>query len=463
MPKPYKIIESFIIENALVGVVQQEQVGGKSLVCRIEAIHAGVTKNFSMYSAEELRNSLASWTTPYNKPVLTHHNVYSGEPIGRVLAADYKKSPFNNRDCHELTVKLTDAEAIAKILDGRYITVSVGGIAESATCSVCGANWAEEACEHVPGQTYDGVLCTAILHGIDFLEVSFVNAPADEHAKVVGLIQEAYLCDDENARVEKVDKPGLVLLQEADARALLEKFQLKDQQPDLKAAHERLHSSWRDDMPEDKRQELALAHQELVVQMGGAGVEHQMINALDELLPDNLKPQPPEVHNEQQPADYQALVAALAAAARDKQQLAEEIQALKDSLGKNQDLVVTMNRQLDASQKNCKALQAEKDQLLEANTQLAAKVHAMLVDQVLAAKVAAGKLQPADVDGVREEYLVKTDTVLEELLAELKQEAEAAVASVITVPNPTLPVDDEEVKTGREQALFSLFRGLGRN
>ncbi|WPA89493.1 hypothetical protein MTATph1_CDS0006 [Moorella phage MTATph1] len=444
-------------------MVQQEQVGNKSLVCRIEAIHAGVTKNYTMYSAEELRKSLSTWTTPYNKPVLTHHEIY-GEPIGRVVSADFKQSTLSGRECQELVVRLTDAEAIAKILDGRYITVSVGGVADSATCSICGTNWVEATCEHTPGETYDGVPCVAILHGIEFMEVSFVNVPADQDAKVVGIIQEAYLLGDNS--IEKLEKPGLVTLAADEAKALLDKFKVTESvslQETLNVAHQQIHLSAQalgDKPPTDKFQELSQAHAEIVSQMVKAGISHEMVDRLDDALPDDLKPVRQEAKPSEVLPDVKSLVAALALARQEKQAILAENNELKQSLAQVKAENDGLKKQLAEVKQQYENLVGERNQLLETNTAMASRIHSMLVDEVLRIKVEAGKLQPADMETAREEYMAKSDAVLEGILDELKNLSEHT--DNITVPDPTLPLE-EEVRRDREMALRRLFRGLGRS
>lgn len=158
----------------------------------IEAIHALTTGNYNTYTAKELMGSaekntgVHSWTYPYNKPVLTHHNTRSGEPIGRVIKAEYREISTAGPPAIVLTAEITDKDAVEKIKDGRYHTVSVGGRTEHAHCSICNTDWMTDGwCEHWPGEKYDGKTATLILKDITFLEVSFVNTPADSYARII--------------------------------------------------------------------------------------------------------------------------------------------------------------------------------------------------------------------------------------------------------------------------------------
>ncbi|MFW6029009.1 MAG: hypothetical protein ACOCRO_02015 [Halanaerobiales bacterium] len=168
-----------------------------SITVEIEAIHEMTTANYTTYPAKSLRGSEAaktgaySWTDPYEKPVLTHHNSYNGEPIGRVVGAEFKNSSQAGPPTILLICEITDKDAIEKVNDGRYKTVSIGGRAGHAYCSICGHDWVEEGyCEHWPGNEYeikDGKKETAhlIMEDLIFDEVSFVNVPADKYAMII--------------------------------------------------------------------------------------------------------------------------------------------------------------------------------------------------------------------------------------------------------------------------------------
>lgn len=159
----------------------------KGLVVELAAIHEGMTANFNYYSAEELEKALESWTTPYPKPIIRNHDVYT-EPVGRVMDARMDKeadgSPFVR-----LQVAITDAEAVEKVGDERYLTGSVGGKAGKALCSVCETDWANASmfdlpCKHERGKVYKGKLAYFKMMDISFKEYSFVNVPADQRSSI---------------------------------------------------------------------------------------------------------------------------------------------------------------------------------------------------------------------------------------------------------------------------------------
>lgn len=156
----------------------------KVLVVEVDAIHEGLTANYNYYTQYGLKEGLKTWTHPYKKPVLTHHNQYSGEAIGRIAEARELTSSESKsgRNGLRFVLEISDPDAIEKVLDGRYQTVSIGSQTNKATCNICQTDRTKEWCEHWKGESYDGVECHFILGTIHGKEVSFVNTPADEDA-----------------------------------------------------------------------------------------------------------------------------------------------------------------------------------------------------------------------------------------------------------------------------------------
>ena len=205
MPKQVELYDTFPIKfavsnkDALISDSKNEIRDGYSLVCEIDATHAGTIINNRIYPPEHMQKGIRTWTSPYKKPVLVNHDD-SKDPIGRVISAKYFKTNRGNEmkeykpvlresdgyGYQRLTVKVTDPEAIKKILDGRYETVSVRMSTENAFCSICNQDWSgmDGPCDHMPGQKYDGKLAYMITGALNYREVSFVNIPADEYAGV---------------------------------------------------------------------------------------------------------------------------------------------------------------------------------------------------------------------------------------------------------------------------------------
>jgi len=220
------------------------QSGAKQpLIAKIAATHAGIiTRNNGFYLPDRMRKGAASFTSQYNKPIQVHHN-QDADPVGRVIKAEYvdittslkdnfikKISDKFNKDASyvrafadgkmpyiesvnficdvlsredsvldnpdyqglgfiKLTASITDPEAIQKILDGRYLTGSVGVTTNRAVCSVCKQDWTGDdgRCDHRPGKVYDGTKAFIITGDLNYDEYSFVNVPADRHSGVIGI------------------------------------------------------------------------------------------------------------------------------------------------------------------------------------------------------------------------------------------------------------------------------------
>lgn len=206
--------------------------GGASLRARVRMTFAGLpTKNAAVYLPDEMFKGAQSFISPYAKPILLHHDERK-DPIGRVIDVRYvdttnqavqvdsraaevmsvfrdkkssKKSKLavvnlfqelqSNTDYRgvgyiEGLWEVTDPDAIQKILDGRYHTVSTTFMPEGAHCSTCAlegklTDWKNEWCDHDRGDFYDGAQCLAVPFGFDYEEVSPVNIPAAPHAQIL--------------------------------------------------------------------------------------------------------------------------------------------------------------------------------------------------------------------------------------------------------------------------------------
>lgn len=229
--------------QAPIGDTQQP---GTGLLVRIAATHSGIiTGNNGFYLPDRMKKGTSSFTDNFQKPILTHHEDKQ-DPIGRVVESHYidtsgavieqyqdmvvknlagkqvgvisdvlindfcsGKMPYgmavdtirtifqdsllndpvyNGLGHIQLVANITDHEAIKKLLDGRFLTGSVGASTNSASCSVCKQDWTEVGkCEHKPGGIYDSQKCFIIAGDLSYSEYSFVNKPADRHSKVLQL------------------------------------------------------------------------------------------------------------------------------------------------------------------------------------------------------------------------------------------------------------------------------------
>lgn len=165
-------------------------VPGDILFVDVAACHAErLNYNFRWFTTDCLKHSLRFWTKDFNKPVLKNHDPYS-DPLGRVVSASIDQEE-DGTSFQKLTLGIIDPDAIQKILDGRYLTGSVGGKALDVRCSICGKHIAkdgapsEDACRHYPGYVYKGKRAYMIYDNVRWVEYSFVAQPADPTSKAI--------------------------------------------------------------------------------------------------------------------------------------------------------------------------------------------------------------------------------------------------------------------------------------
>jgi len=175
----------------------------KAIIATIDASHGGyINRNFYYYNPDSMRSGTPTWTKPYAKPwILNHYR--DSDPVGRVQQARFFGD--SNQGHVQTAVRITDMDAIERVVDGRYLTVSVGQKAtQSVTCSICGTDLmsSDRWCGHIRGVYYDPeetndalhnykpaerdanqTLCYWIVDGIEYIEGSFVNVPADNDGK----------------------------------------------------------------------------------------------------------------------------------------------------------------------------------------------------------------------------------------------------------------------------------------
>lgn len=161
---------------------------GNRLIIEACVIHAGRTQNHTIYPEEELAKAFKTFVTPYRKPVLRHHEMWT-DAVGRTLEARFVGSCIHNRPAIVVTAEIVDPDAVKKVRDGRYQQISIGSHADEVYCSICGNNFIKDESiwehEHWRGQEYDGQIAGWVLRGITFDEWSFVNQPADVNAGVI--------------------------------------------------------------------------------------------------------------------------------------------------------------------------------------------------------------------------------------------------------------------------------------
>lgn len=220
--KVARVYEAFSIKDSVGGMSQKlkDQVSNiiydsrndankVTLLSEAAVTHAGIVNaNMGYYKPDKLQASIRTWLEPYNKPVLVNHDK-NKDAIGRVKGSVYQatvpslipkvknsvyESDYSYRGLGHIKnlLEVTDADAVNKVLDGRYLTLSVSGDNDEMTCSICHQEWLNDGkCVHRFGQHYEdertGEDKLAYWTAGNFLwdEVSFVNEPADPFAQVL--------------------------------------------------------------------------------------------------------------------------------------------------------------------------------------------------------------------------------------------------------------------------------------
>lgn len=194
----------------------------KSITVKMEATHSGRPNgNNWIYTPLGMADGHKSFVSPVFKPVTEEHRPDS-RTLGRVISSNYVKykdfgNSFNNlspteylskakesgldkkykmRDYKglghiELVAKITDKEAIDKILDGEFGFVSVDGRVQDAYCSICSSKInSPNRCEHKRGVKYGNEKCYYVGGKMHFDHISYVATPADSNA-VATLIRDS--------------------------------------------------------------------------------------------------------------------------------------------------------------------------------------------------------------------------------------------------------------------------------
>ncbi len=462
---------------------------GTSLVCNVAASHSGTLINNRVYPPEKMRKGIKSWTTPYKKPVLVNHDE-EGDPVGRVIKAKYTKTPrgIDGKDYQpilkasdgygyvDLTVKITDQEAIQKILDGRYETVSVRMSTDHAICSVCDTDWADEGpCEHMPGKKYDGKLAYMTTGDLAYREVSFVNIPADEFAKVDGAAfedqkdrnpvdikiyannaEEKILCDlndeehknlydylrdvydeEEDTVAHLIDKDRTEDRKSKEDQMSKEKELTKDQLVDMDAVKELIQEA-KDEASKNCEDQLSALKEECEKISGdsdSAEVKKQLDESSEKL---------------------NAAIDAQTALSKEKDSVTEERDQLKDELSKRDD---------------------ERKTILDENVALNSELHKLNAERLFDLKA---ELKKPDVAGVKtiedrdkkvDEFAQRSIDSLKDQISDLVIEKSAspeAIKPAKEVENPGLEHEDsgtpkEKSKSKKESKVETLDRLFNSN
>lgn len=183
-------------------------VSPNSINVDIEGIHSVITRNFTYYTPDCLKKSIPYWTSPYEKPVIMHHNDKDGIQIGRIKNVEFLETSRAGMPGLLFTCNIGDDAGIKGVKNGTLSTVSLGAIIHKATCSICGQNIASEGeCEHKRGRYYDGELCYWIMEDMEPKELSYVIVPSDKYANTIKIYKPTKVNSKESYSEGDDDKP----------------------------------------------------------------------------------------------------------------------------------------------------------------------------------------------------------------------------------------------------------------
>ena len=412
---------------------------------RIEAIHAGKTKNNSFFQPmklkgdPELKSGVFSWTHPYSKPMLTHHNQIDGEPIGRVIEAEYTQNTLAGREGILVKAKISDPEAIEKVLDGRYSTVSIGGETDSAKCSVCGQELTEDWCGHEKGEFYEGQECYWIMGDIWFKELSFVNVPADQNAQVVDLGEVS-----ESISTETDKKPEVVAT--TDNFDMEEKVSITEFYSFIK--------SLKDKNISEKEISQGIANLSESEEGGETKLptDIRLENMTEAEKQEFLSKVPEDLETAKK--QKEALLEMNKNISQKYEDIKAEVDQLKQDKESLTNSVNSITEEKDELKKEKDSIEQEKETLENQNAELHSNLHKSLVERVVDMKMYLGKPGIEDRETAIDEHMKRTPESLadnmEDLQAEMDNNETLNAMSTSKVDNSGLAEHDEKNTTKEE-------------
>ncbi len=218
----------------------------KEMLITIDASHYGFRNgNGTVYRHDTVQNDIHSFVSPKPRPIIQQHRPDTSEKFGRIIAADYKvtefydmlakdheleglsteeyitlckdvlipfqrKTPgFNGLGYVQVVGKLDSPRAIQKVLDGEFLTVSIGAKPIKLVCSECLTDQMDNICKHFANKTNNIFMLS---ESLQYEELSFVQKPADPYGKITmihdGLVEEIKTEREDsvlNANVDVID------------------------------------------------------------------------------------------------------------------------------------------------------------------------------------------------------------------------------------------------------------------
>lgn len=338
-----------------------------SIMVDVEAIHSILTKNFTLYSPEALKESVTRWTQPYERPVIMHHNDEDGTIIGRVKNAKFtNKTPETGKPGLILSLNVSEKEGIEGVKSGRLLTVSIGANASDVRCSVCGKNIAEGDCNHQRGEIYDGKLCYWRVEKLgDPKEISYVIVPSDKYAKNVNIYspekfkRNSLLAESESEEVNRVLFDDI---EKAIDKAMQES--VEESKEDKKNLEEKEISEEVKDEPTDKKEDVVAEEPK------EEKTEEPKEDSEEEIKEDKKEEseKTEDKKEEKEDTDFVSVLNKLQAEAREME---KTIITLKRELGIEKDLKEQLEKELDTLREEKRTNLVEKNNTLRKQLNLA--------------------------------------------------------------------------------------------
>jgi predicted nucleic acid-binding Zn-ribbon protein len=423
------------------------------LLPRIEAIHAGATRNHTRYPAEKLRGSqelksgVYSWLHPYAKPVIHNHDIET-EATGRIQTASFSEYTQAGRPGIIVVPKITEEKAINDILGGRLLTVSIGATTDAAICSVCGTDIISEGfCGHMKGEEYDGIVAEWIIGNVWFDELSWVNVPADQDAQIISggeTIHAAEAFAANGREIVNLGKTTTEWLVNPET-ALAEGLTTERGKGDSTLTEEEI-KALKDEFEVAKTAKETAETELTSVKEAKEVVDGELVTAQKSLTDKEteLEESKTKLTSTQEELDA-------------KKTEVEELTTAKESLeAEKATLETTLDEEKQAN-----------EQTTEENTRLASEMHKMTAERVVDLRISLGK--EVDRDKAIEQYVGRSSESLSDSLSDLVKESVVAPPvtnrNVDPITNPAANSINDSTETNsiedmsEEDVLVSLFGG----
>lgn len=415
-----------------------DPIAPNSIMVDYEAIHVGLTRNFTYYTEEALKSSVSTWTKPYLRPLIMHHNEKDGKIIGRIHHASYTdKNTLSNTGALLLTANVPDKEGVEGIQDGRLKTTSIGAIVHEATCSICGQNIAEYGeCEHERGVEYDGKLCYWIIKKMEAKELSYVIVPSDIYSQHI--------------KVYKPEKGKIAQLQEAMKEGVLNV-------EDMKTTIDTAESTIVDENGETKKVEMPAKPAEASSLENEIATLKQEKTTLEEKVQTLTKALEEEQAAKAELAKtLEATQVLLTKATEDIEKVKETLTAKEDALTKEIALRESLESQLIVDKVN------KRNQLVESVVELRTQLHKRVIAKEELEKKSDEFLQESLIDLQEELSLIPpaTPTVTEQVEAIPSVTNPGIVENVEEIPQVNVKEEKAISNINVEEALADLMSAI---